>query len=80
MVDVLHSLDLGVACHLIANVFVEILQLGQWGASRESQMKGLQADIAHWYKTHVDAHKLQGKLIFTRLRTQAEWPKLKAPW
>ena len=80
MVDILHSLDLGVSSHLIANVLVEIMVLGQWGPNRESHMTGLVADIKQWYRAHKNAHKLQGELVFTRLRTQADWPKLKALW
>jgi len=80
MVDILHCLDLGVSSHLIANVLVEIMLLGQWGPNRESHMKGLVADIKQWYRAHKNAHKLQGELVFTRLRTQADWPKLKELW
>ncbi|CAK0877612.1 unnamed protein product, partial [Prorocentrum cordatum] len=78
MVDILHCLDLGVSSHLIANVLVEIMVRGQWGPNRESHMQGLVADIKQWYRSHKLAHKLQGELVFARLRTQADWPKLKA--
>ena len=79
MVDVLHCLDLGASSHLIANVLVEIMVRGQWGPNGESHMQGLVADIKQWYRSHKLAHKLQGELVFTRLRAQADWPKLKAP-
>eukprot|EP00959_Pyramimonas_sp_CCMP1952_P005966 125074-Pyramimonas_sp.AAC.1 len=79
MVDILHSLDLGVCSHLIANTFVEIMALRHWGPNKESQMKGLVADIRQWYAAHKNARRLQGELTFSRLRTQADWPKLKEP-
>ncbi|CAK0891752.1 unnamed protein product [Prorocentrum cordatum] len=79
VVEILHCLDLGVSSHLIANVLVEIMARGQWGPNRESHMQGLVADIKQWRRSHKLAHRLQGELVFARLRTQADWPTLKAP-
>ena len=42
MVDVLHAIDQGVASHLIANVFVEIMALRHWGTNQADQVNGLQ--------------------------------------
>ena len=42
MVDVLHSVDQGVSCRLIASVFVEIMALRHWGTTQADQAAGLQ--------------------------------------
>ena len=42
MVDVLHAVDQGVSCRLIASIFVEIMALGHWGGNQAAQVAGLQ--------------------------------------
>ena len=44
LADVLHAVDQGLAAHLIANVFVEIMKLRHWGTTQAEQVKGLEAD------------------------------------
>jgi hypothetical protein len=74
MMDVLHAVDQGVASHLCADVVVECLDLydgstqAERVASLESYMNGYLAR----------SERLRGKLIFARLRTSGDWPKLKA--
>ena len=48
MCDVLHAVDQGVACHVVANVFIEIMGLRHWGGNQELQLKGLQVDVPHY--------------------------------
>ena len=43
MIDVLHAVDQGVASRVIANVFVEVMQLRHWGTNQKTQVAGLQA-------------------------------------
>ena len=45
MCDVLHAVDQGVACHVVANVFIEIMGLRHWGGNQELQLKGLQVNV-----------------------------------
>jgi hypothetical protein len=81
MVDVLHTVDLGLAAHIIANIFVEVMRLGHWGKTQEDTAKGLQADIHEWYKTQdkdTKASKIQGEVTYERIKTSDDWPKLKA--
>ena len=76
--DVLHAVDQGVACHVVANVFIEIMGLNLWGANQDENLRGLEKDILEWQKAQGETCRLQGKLTFARIRTSAEWPKLKA--
>jgi hypothetical protein len=79
MIDVLHTVDLGIASHIIGNVMLEIMQTKIWGTNRPEQVKGLMAHMNVWYKTHVlKKSRLQGKLTVDRIKTSKGWPKLKA--
>ena len=48
MIDVLHTVDLGVASHVLGNIFWEVMQLGVWGSNQADQVKGLSLDIDAW--------------------------------
>lgn len=81
MVDTLHTVDQGVAVHAIANVFVEIMALGIWGSTQQIQSEGLQREIDAWYRGQskkIKASKVQGRLLYERIKTTSDWPKLKA--
>lgn len=81
MVDTLHAVDQGLASHGIANVFVEVMSLGHWGSNQKSQAEGLQKDIHSWYSSAsktIKSSKVQGQLIYDRIKTSNDWPKLKA--
>ena len=75
-IDVLHAVDQGMASHVIANTFVEIMQ--SWGPNQAARTAALEARIKHWYNVHKEPTKIQGKLTFERLKTSNDWPKLKA--
>ena len=80
MVDVLHTVDLGIASHIIANVFwllaVKRFVLGR--GTQGDNIKKLFEHMNEWCKTIKHKTKLQGKLTVERIRTKAGWPKLKA--
>ena len=80
MVDVLHTVDQGVASHIIANVLwvFAVLRAVFGGRTYEDSVKKLQEDINKWYKQIKVGSKVQGKLNVERLRTSGGWPKLKA--
>ena len=80
MVDVLHTVDQGIASHIIANVFwhfaTKVKAFG--GANQDSQIKQLYAHMQSWYKRTKPNSKIKGKLTVERVRTSGGWPKLKA--
>ena len=80
MVDVLHTVDQGVASHIIANVlWVFAVARRVWGGdNQDAAVKKLYANMQQWYKNQKMRTKLQGKLTVERLRTKGGWPKLKA--
>ena len=75
-IDVLHTVDQGVASHIIGNVFIECMQ--SHGTNQEARMSWLQKEVLSWGKRFKPGSKLQGKLTFERLKTDGGWPKLKA--
>jgi hypothetical protein len=77
MVDVLHALDLGMTCHVIANVFVECMASGIWGGNQQVQAEGLRTDLHAWYKANKAIYRIQGKLTYARIKSSNDWPKLK---
>ena len=80
MVDTLHTVDLGVAAHIIGNVFV-ILAIHRavfGGRTYDDRVKRLQQHLNDWYRRTRATSKLQGAITLERLRTDGGWPKLKA--
>lgn len=80
MVDVLHTVDQGVASHIIANImWVFAVVRGVLGATNQAdRVKKLHAHMQSWYKATREDTRVQGKLSVERIRTQGNWPKLKA--
>ena len=80
MVDVLHTVDQGVASHIIANIFwlLAVLRGVFGGRAQEERIANLFAHMKSWYKGWKPSSRLQGKLSVERVRTQGGWPKLKA--
>ena len=39
MIDTLHAVDQGLASHVIANVFVEIMALGHWALTKRPKLR-----------------------------------------
>lgn len=80
MVDPLHTVDLGLAQHIVANViwYVAILLNAFGGATYAERIKRCAEHLKRWYsRTRCDS-KLQGKLTQERVRADGEWPKLRA--
>ena len=80
MIDVLHTVDQGVAAHIIANVLwtFAVLRKVFGGSTQEQRVKNLYTHLQKWYSKSRPDSRLKGKLTIERLRTQGEWPKLKA--
>ena len=81
MVDVLHCVDLGVAAHIVGNIFWACVQKRAWpgrGRTNSAQVQGLQAAMEQYYKDTKETVRVQGDLTVARLRTEKSWPKLKA--
>jgi len=76
MADVLHAIDLGVAAHVLGNVFFELLP--NFGNNQQVQIKGLHTAILTWYKLHKVTSTMYGALTLDKLRSTSSWPKLKA--
>ena len=76
-IDTLHAIDQGLSCHIVANVFVDVMDQGAFGDVRAEQLTNLKADLNRWYKANKQAHRIQGELTLSRVKTQGDWPKLK---
>ena len=74
--DVLHVLDQGVSSHIIGNICTEIMQ-EYLGSNQKDQIDALQKDLDAWYSANPGVSKIQGKLSWARIKTSADWPKLK---
>ena len=80
MVDVLHTVDQGVASHVVANAMwaFAVVRKVFGGGTQKDQIANLYAHLNKWYSSVKETTKVQGKLTVERLRTQGQWPKLKA--
>ena len=79
MVDVLHTVDLGLGAHIVGNVFWRCVTLRAWGErTAPENMAKLEEELAAWYRRRKEKSQLQGKLTIQRVRTSKGWPKLKA--
>ena len=80
MIDVLHTVDQGVASHIIANVMwvFAVVRKVFGGKTQEENVQRLYAHMQKWYKGLKSKTRMQGKLTVERLRTKGGWPKLKA--
>ena len=78
LIDSLHAVDQGIASHILGNIIFETMRLGQWGNNMKVQLEGLVAYLNNWYSRNRSRNRIQGKLTMERIKTSAEWPKLKA--
>jgi hypothetical protein len=80
-IDTLHTVDLGVASHIIGNVFwlIAVKRKAFGGTTQDQQIHKLDTHMRKWYKaTKTDKISMvQGHLTLNRIKTSAEWPKLK---
>ena len=78
MVDTLHSVDLGVAAHIVGNTFWELVVHGVWsGRTQAESVERLYDELKAWYRGK-DCTKIQGKLTVASLKAAKGWPKQKA--
>ena len=82
MIDILHTVDQGVASHIVANIFWEAVIKKSWGhRKQEDNVNALMEELQAHYKsaaTPKGYSRIQGNLTVDRLRTAAGFPKLKA--
>ena len=80
MIDVLHTVDQGVASHVIANVMwlFAVVRGVFGGRTQDDKVKKLMAHMNKWYSGSKPSSRLKGKLTVERIRTRGGWPKLKA--
>ena len=79
VIDVHHTVDLGVSAHIVGNVFWECVLAHVWGhTTQAANVKMLHDEVAAWYKACKVKHRLQGVLTVERIRTSGDWPKIKA--
>lgn len=79
MIDTLHTVELGVAAHIIGNIFWELISAHAFGKPNQQENAAeLEKRMHSHYKTHKTSGKLQGKLVVERIRTSKGWPKIKA--
>lgn len=79
MIDVMHTVDQGVASHVFGNVFwLCVSQHCFGGTSLETNIERLNKEINKFYKSFPAISKIQGKLSSERLRSASGYPKLKS--
>ena len=66
----------GVSPHVAAKTILEVMALGQWGHSQQTQLAGLNNHLKNWQKS--GSRRFRGKITMARLRATGEWPVLKA--
>ena len=77
MVDVLHTLDQGVAGHLCANIILKKMDSGTWGDTRGEQIDALNAALKKHYVETKEEYRVDGPLNMPRIKSSNDWPKLK---
>ena len=79
MVDVLHTVDLGMCAHIVGNVFTVCIERNVWqGRNHDANSKRLNEELKLWYKGARVNSKIEGELKYDRLKTDSGYPKLKA--
>eukprot|EP00959_Pyramimonas_sp_CCMP1952_P258105 5394627-Pyramimonas_sp.AAC.1 len=72
----LHAVDLGLASHCVARVFIEVVRDNLHGRNWHAKLRDLQGRLKAHGKT--SGHKIDGDLSFERINTKGDWPKQKA--
>ena len=82
MIDVLHTCDLGITCHILANVFwlMAVVRSVFGGANIKAKIANLNDHLKKWYQDHKTeaTSRISGKLTPDRVRPKSGWPKLRA--
>ena len=77
MIDVLHTVDLGVFAHACANIIWEVMSLKLWGATQEANAKEIKRRLDIYYADNRIQNKWRGAFKVEKIKTSAGWPKLK---
>ena len=77
MVDILHTVDLGITAHIVANMFWELALAKTWPGIQTEAVSLLTAEMKAWLSRTRAKYRLQGELSVSRIRTSNDWPKLK---
>ena len=67
MIDILHTVDLGVTAHVLGNIFVEVMASGVWGTNQATSAAGLHEAVRDWEKI---GHGLENLVCKVRSRTR----------
>ena len=76
MVDILHTLDLGVTSSIVGSVMFVLACLRNkfGGRTYEAGVQGLASHMIEWYKKTGCHSRIKGKLTLLRLRSQKGGP------
>ena len=76
--DVLHTIDQGVASHLVGNIMHDVMRQGHWGNTQSDQAAKLDQHLKAWYKSQKEGTRIDGKITFQRVKKSDDWPRLLA--
>ncbi len=76
VIDVMHCVDLGVALHVVGNVFYEIVQSKVLGRTQAESVGALSRDLASWYKAHKVPSRF-GALQLEHFKQSGKAPKFR---
>ena len=77
-IDILHCVDQGLALYIMGNIFDAVTSRRLLRAGgRDANIAALDRELQAWYKRTKETSKIKGKLTKERIRSSAEWPKLK---
>ena len=75
-IDAMHCVDLGVALHIIGNIFFEVVHRRQLGRTHAESVKALWRDLGAWYKEQRVPYR-SGGLKFEDFRQTSKAPKFR---
>ena len=78
MVNVLHCVDLGIASHIIGNIFWILSLRHVFAPNIKESIKVLDEKLTQWQKDNKIVNRYKGRLTHERIRTSKDWPKLKS--
>ena len=78
MADVMHTMDIGVTCHVVANIMSELMDSRHFaGTTKDNRLQALAAHLDRYYKEVSEPHRIDGKLTYNRIHATGDWPKFK---
>jgi len=79
MVDVLHTVDLGICSDIVGNILyiMVVLSACLGGNTYAERVKNMASHLAQWYKDTKTSYRLRGEVKMETIR-QDGWPRLKA--